>query len=113
MRKRAQRADPPAASPGAPAPDDEGIDYSDIPDRGGDAAFWAATREGPVVMTERTVEVLREELGQLRGALASVLEVLDPGRTPLAPSGGDGHHLSEVLRRARELLERTAPAPGG
>lgn len=113
MRKRARRTDPPATSPGAPAPDDESMDYSDVPDRGGDVAFWAATREGPVVMTERTVEVLREELGQLRGALASVLQALDPAHTTSAPSDQDHRRLLEVVRRAQELLDRTVPKRGG
>jgi hypothetical protein len=31
------------------APDDEGIDYSDLPDLGDDAAFWTGGRIGPVL----------------------------------------------------------------
>jgi hypothetical protein len=35
----------------AAAPDDEGIDYSDIPDVGEDAAYWTGGHVGPVLAT--------------------------------------------------------------
>ena len=112
MSERERVEAPKMTLPKAAAPDDEGIEYSEIPDMAGNRAFWAATHEGPVVVTARTLEVLREENRRLRETLTALLQALSDGTTSVTNGPGEAHSqaLSAAVRQAQGLLGQPSTA---